>query len=80
MMTKKETQAFIKAMINLRESATDEQAKNVSILYPKWEENKEYEVGDRVVYNEDLYSIIVKHISLNPPSEETKNLYNLISK
>lgn len=80
MMTKKEAKAFIEAMINLRNSATNEQAKNVSILYPKWEKNKNYEQGDRITYNNNLYIVNETHISnsLNLPTSDS-TLYNLIT-
>ena len=80
MITKKEAQALIKAMINLRDSATNEQAKNVSILYPKWEADKNYLIGNRVVYNNNLYIINKTHVSteLNTP-DKNSSLYTLIS-
>lgn len=63
MITKKEAQSLIKAMIDLRNSATDEQAKNVPMLYPKWEENKDYESGERIIYNNQLYKVVATHIA-----------------
>lgn len=80
MMTKKEAQAFIKAMIDLRNSATNEQAKNVSILYPKWEKEKNYLIGDRVVFNGNLYIVNETHTSTTSDSPiENSILYSLIS-
>ena len=80
MITKKEAQAIIDAMIKLRDSATNEQAKDVSILYPKWEENKDYEAGIRIVYENNLYHINKTHTSslMNLPNDSTL-LYTLIS-
>ena len=63
MITKKEAQSLIKAMVDLRNSATDEQAKNVPMLYPKWEESKNYESGERIIYNNQLYKVVTTHIA-----------------
>lgn len=48
MRTKKEIQAIIDAVIVLRDSATDDQAAQASILYPEWTEEMEYVIGQRV--------------------------------
>ena len=48
MITKKEAQAYIDAIIALRDSATDKQASEAAILYPEWEIEKEYTEKDRL--------------------------------
>lgn len=62
-MTIEEANAIIKALVDLRESATDEQAMKVQVLYPKWKEGVGYKVGDRVTYNNVLYKTLTGHTS-----------------
>lgn len=62
-MTMEEAKAIIKALVDLRESATDEQAMKAQVLYPKWKEGVGYKVGDRVTYNGVLYKVLTGHTS-----------------
>ena len=62
-MNRKETLAFVGALKKLRESATDEQAAFVPAVYPTWKVNTAYEVGDRVLYNDALYKVLITHVS-----------------
>lgn len=62
-MTMEEAKAIVKALVDLRESATDEQAMKVPALYPKWKEGTEYKVGDRVAYKDILYKVLTGHTS-----------------
>ena len=62
-MTIEEANAIIKALVDLRESATDEQAIKVPVLYPKWKEGVEYKVGDRVTHEDILYKVLASHAS-----------------
>lgn len=41
----------------------DEEAETVTALFPEWEENKAYAIGDRVKYNELLYRCVQAHTS-----------------
>ena len=52
--------AFIELM---SENATDEQALDNPIAYPKWEVGKEYEKDFRLRYNEVLYKVLQNHTS-----------------
>lgn len=63
MMTKSKIQAFANALVKLRDSATDEQAIEVAILYPAWKANTEYAVGTRLVYDDVLYKVLQAHTS-----------------
>lgn len=63
MMTKKELSIFINAVKKVRDMVTDEQALEVSSLYPVWKEDVAYEVGMRVQYNEILYKVLIAHTS-----------------
>lgn len=55
--------AVIDALIRLRDSATDEQALAVPVLYPTWRVGESYEAGKRVLYNEVLYTVLTTHTS-----------------
>lgn len=62
-MTRAEAKAFINAVVKLRGFATDEQALEVTNLYPTWKEEVVYALGDRVLYNGVLYKVITVHTS-----------------
>ena len=63
MMTRSKAQAFANALVKLRDSATDEQAIEVAVLYPAWKVNTEYAVGARLVYSDVLYKVLQTHVS-----------------
>ena len=63
MLTKSRTKAIIDALVKIRNLATDEQAVEVPALYPAWAEGIAYEVGERVLYNEVLYKVLIAHAS-----------------
>ena len=42
---------------------TDEQALEMPLLFPKWQADKEYAVGDRVLYLGVLYKVLQAHTS-----------------
>ena len=62
-MNRKETLAFVEALKKLRESATDEQAAIAPAVYPIWKPDTTYQVGERVMYNEVLYKVLIAHVS-----------------
>lgn len=62
-MTRQELQAFIDALIKMRDSATEEQALNASAIYPTWKPNVNYESGKRVCYEGVLYTVLQTHTS-----------------
>ena len=62
-MTRAEAEAIIAALVTLRDSATDEQALSVLILYPAWRSGVDYAVGTRVRYNGTLYRVLQAHSS-----------------
>lgn len=62
-MTREEAKAFINSLVKLRGLATDEMSLQVPNLYPEWRSEEEYEVGDRVLYNDVLYKVLQAHIS-----------------
>ena len=62
-MTKQEAELFIKNFVKLRNFATDEESLQVSNLYPSWKAGNSYSIGDRVLYNDILYKVIIAHNS-----------------
>ena len=62
-MTRSEAEAIIAALVVLRESATDEQALSVPVLYPAWRSEMEYYAGDRVLHGGVLYKVLQAHTS-----------------
>lgn len=62
-MTRNEARKFISAFVKLRSLATDEQALEVPSLYPEWNIDEFYAVGERVLYNDILYKVLQTHTS-----------------
>lgn len=62
-MTLDEAKAIADALVTLRASATDEQALKASALYPKWKAGTAYKKGERVLYNDVLYNVLMDHTS-----------------
>ena len=48
---------------DLLPNLTDEQALQVPLMFPKWQADKEYVVGDRVLYLGVLYKVLQAHTS-----------------
>lgn len=69
-MTRAEAQAFIDAVVALRNIATDEQALEATAVYPQWRSDVSYAVGDRVLYGGVLYRCRQAHSSqeIYPPN------------
>ena len=62
-MTRAKAEAFIASLVKLRESATDEQALAVPVLYPAWRSGVDYVAGARLLYNGTLYKVLQAHTS-----------------
>ena len=62
-MTRAEAEAIVAALVKLRESATDEQALSVPVLYPAWRSGVDYVAGQRVLHNAVLYKVLQDHTS-----------------
>ena len=63
-MNKRETQAFVDALIKLRDSLNDEIALTAVNVYPQWKpEGEQYEAGQRIQYNGTLYKVLIGHTS-----------------
>ena len=78
-MTKYEAEAVIAALVTLRESATDEQALSVSVLYPAWRSGVDYAAGSRVLYNDVLYKVLQAHTSQDDwPPDFAPSLFAMV--
>ena len=62
-MTRAEAEAIVAALVKLRESATDEQALSVPVLYPAWRSGVDYVAGQRVMHSGVLYKVLQDHTS-----------------
>lgn len=62
-MTRAEAEAMVAALVKLRESATDEQALSVPVLYPAWRSGVDYVTGQRVLHSGVLYKVLQDHTS-----------------
>lgn len=62
-MTRAEAEAIVAALVKLRESATDEQALSVPVLYPAWRSGVNYVAGQRVLHGGVLYKVLQDHTS-----------------
>lgn len=62
-MTRAEAEAIVVALVKLRESATDEQALSVPVLYPAWRSGVDYVTGQRVLHGGVLYKVLQDHTS-----------------
>ena len=62
-MTRAEAEAIVAALVKLRESATDEQALSVRVLYPAWQSGVDYVTGQRVLHGGVLYKALQDHTS-----------------
>lgn len=62
-MTRAEAETIVAALVKLRDSATDEQALSVPVLYPAWRSGVAYVTGQRVLHNAVLYKVLQDHTS-----------------
>ena len=63
MISLEEARKFRRFIEQMSENATDEQALDNIIAYPKWEVGKAYEKDFRLRYNEVLYKVLQNHTS-----------------
>lgn len=63
MITRAKMEKLIRALISLRESATDESALESVDIYPAWKADTEYTIGYRVAFGGNLYKCVQAHTS-----------------
>lgn len=63
MISRELARKFRQFIEQMSENATDEQALDNIIAYPKWEVGKAYEKDFRLRYNEVLYKVLQNHTS-----------------
>lgn len=54
-------------------SLTDEEAYTIKFLFEEWQYNKNYQSGERVLYNNELYNIINSLTSTLTPEDDKVN-------
>lgn len=62
-MKRARLKAFINAIKTIRNTIDDTTALTIPDLYPQWQENKSYQLNDRVLYNDILYKCLQSHTS-----------------
>lgn len=62
-MKRSEAMNFIGSLLAIRHGADDELALTAPAVYPAWAAGKLYAVGDRVLYNGVLYTVLQEHTS-----------------
>ena len=63
MISREMARKFRRFIELMSENATDEQALDNIIAFPKWEVGKAYEKDERIRYNEVLYKVLQNHTS-----------------
>lgn len=63
MINLEEARKFRQFIEQMSVNATDEQALDNILAFPKWEVNKEYEKDFRLRYNDALYKVLQNHTS-----------------
>lgn len=63
MITRQKMEKLIRALISLRDAATDESALESVDIYPAWKADTEYAVGYRVAFGGNLYKCVQAHTS-----------------
>ncbi len=63
MISKELAKKFRQFIETMSMNATDEQALDNILAFPKWEVNKEYEKDFRLRYNDVLYKVLQSHTS-----------------
>ncbi len=59
---------------NILQDATDYEAYGMKYLYPEWNKNHvKYAKGERVIYNNNLYRVLVDHISKDSTVPDVNN-------
>jgi hypothetical protein len=54
----------LKCLKMFAQTLTDEQALEVPLMFDEWKVGKGYTVGDRLLYNGELYKVITSHTSI----------------
>lgn len=75
-MKREEAKAVIAAIVSMRKLATDEMALEVPAIYPKWRDGRDYNAGERVMYDSVLYKVLQGHCSqVDWTPDTTPSLY-----
>ena len=70
-MKREKAYAIINAIKTLRETLSDEEALNYSVLYPDWKVGKNLAVGERIEYDDKLYKVVQAHTTQSDWTPDT---------
>lgn len=62
-MKRHEAELYRRQMVDGAKDLPDEQALKVPMLYDRWQEGREYAVGDRLYYEGKLWRVLIGHVS-----------------
>lgn len=61
--TQEQIQNIHNILLKAIRSISDEEALQISFIFPEWLNNTNYKVGDKIIYQKFLYKVLVDHIS-----------------
>lgn len=62
-MKRHEAELYRRQMVDGAKGLPDEEALKVPMLYDRWQEGREYAVGDRLYYEGKLWRVLIGHVS-----------------
>lgn len=62
-MKRHEAMTYRRQMVDGAKDLPDEEALKVPMLYDRWQEGREYAVGDRLYYDGKLWRVLIGHVS-----------------
>lgn len=62
-MKRHEAMTYRRQMVDGAKDLPDEEALKVPMLYDRWQEGREYAVGDRLYYEGKLWRVLIGHVS-----------------
>ena len=65
-------------LLKALKSLTDEEAYKVKFLFEEWQENKEYNIGERVLYENELYNVIKSSNNTNSPISDKEHFVKTV--
>jgi len=71
-ITKEQINQAKPILLKALKTLSDEEAYLIKFFFDEWENNKKYEVGDRVLFNGELYNVIKTPIDNSLPSNNSE--------
>lgn len=71
-ITQEQIQKAKEILLKAFKSLPDEEAYRIKFLFNKWSPNEEYNLGDRILYDNELYNVIKNApVGINPQTDTT---------